>query len=89
MKSKIIFKRREDRETLERLKRWPSLFGRCKRVRIYSAEHGYYWRGEGRGYTPCAAESNVVDIHDAFNATKHCGPEKRIQFMFDEGEANG
>jgi hypothetical protein len=38
-------RRYDDRETLERIKRWPGLLIRFRRVRIYSAEHGAFWRG--------------------------------------------
>lgn len=77
----ISFKRRDDRETLERIKRWPSLKSRFKKVRIYSAEWGSYWRGKGNGYTSNPLESNVWDIEEAYMMTNHCGPEKRIQYV--------
>ena len=75
------FKRQGDRETLERIKRWPSLMNRFPRVRIYSAEHQAFWRGTGQGYTENPLESELWFIKDAFTRTKHCGPEKRIQFV--------
>ena len=77
----LAFKRYEDRETLERLKRWPGLFKRFQKVRIFSAEWGYFWRGNGIGYTSNPEESDVKTIEDAFKQTRHCGPEKRIQFI--------
>ncbi len=76
-----IFKKYNDRETLERIKRWPSLMHRFDTVRIYSAEHGAYWRGTGQGYTTEPNESNIWDIEEAFNRTKHCCPQKQIQFV--------
>ena len=76
-----IFKRYNDRETLERIKRWPSLMSRFDTVRIYSAEHGTYWRGTGQGYTTEPNESNVWEIEEAYNRTKHCCPQKQIQFV--------
>jgi len=77
----MIFKRYEDRETLERVKRWPNLRQRFKFVRIYSAEWGYFWRGAGNGYTSNPLESDVVSIDDAILYTMHCGKEKKIQYI--------
>ena len=74
-------KRRDDRETLERIKRWPGLVARFPRVRIYSAEWGAFWRGKGNGYTENAEESDVLEIGAAGAWTRHCGPEKQIQFV--------
>ena len=79
--SRFHFKRREDRETLERIKRWPSLKERFKRVRIFSAEHGYFWRGTGQGYTSNPLESEILDISEAYKMTNHCGPEKHIHYV--------
>ena len=76
-----LMRRYDDRETLERIKRWPFLVVRFPRVRIYSAEHGAFWRGKGNGYTENANESDVIDISDAMARTCHCGPEKQIQFV--------
>lgn len=77
----MMYRRYEDRETLERIKRWPSLKGRFNFVRIYSAEWGYFWRGDGRGYTSNQEESKVLTMEEALFATWHCGPEKQIQFV--------
>ena len=68
-------------ETLERIKRWPSLIKRFPYVRIYSAEHNAFWRGTGQGYTDDEDASDVLRIEKAFEMTNHCGPEKRIQFI--------
>jgi hypothetical protein len=81
-------RRYDDRETLERIKRWPGLLIRFRRVRIYSAEHGAFWRGKGNGYTANAAESDVWDIGAAVARTRHCGPEKQIQFVFADNAAH-
>ncbi len=75
------FRRLEDRETLERIKRWPRLKDRFRKVRIYSAEWGYYWQGTGQGYTGDSAKSAVLDISEAYRMTAHCGPEKKIQYI--------
>ncbi len=77
----MIYKKYPDRETLERLKRWTSLFHRFTKVRIYSAEYKLFWRGKGNGYTTNPEESNIWDIKEAFHRTCHCGKEKRIQFV--------
>lgn len=70
-----------DRETLERIKRWPSLKNRFPNVRIYSVEHMAYWRGKGNGYTNNESESDIWTCEEAFKRTNHCGPEKQIQFI--------
>ena len=76
-----IFHRHDDRETLERIKRWPDLCSRFTKVRIYSAEWGLFWRGKGNGYTENAEESDVLSVEFAVARTFHCGPEKGIQFV--------
>ncbi|WBA79595.1 hypothetical protein [Endozoicomonas sp. GU-1] len=81
MNTKISFTKRVDRETLERIKRWPGMKNRFPRVRIYSAEWGYFWRGTGQGYTSNPDESTVMSIDEALAKTRHCGPEKRIQYV--------
>jgi hypothetical protein len=75
------FKRRKDRETLERIKRWPKLIERFTRVRIFSVEHDAFWKGTGQGYTDKPEESTPLPMEDAFKRTKHCGKEKMIQFV--------
>ena len=70
-------------ETLERLKRWPSTMKRFPRVRIFSAEHGAYWRGTGQGYTDDPTASEVWDIEAAFERTRHCCEMKMIRFVPD------
>jgi hypothetical protein len=77
----VIYSRLPDRETLERLKRWPKLKKRFQRVKIYSAEWGAYWRGAGQGYTQNPIESETLDINVAFKMTRGCRSEKKIQFI--------
>ncbi len=48
------------------------------KVRIYSGEHGAYWREDGRGYTTDRSEAGVWWTSDALAATAHCGPEQKI-----------
>ena len=74
-------------ETLERLKRWPSLKRRVMQdaVKIYSGEHGGFWREGARGYTDRDGITKglsawVLPLEDALKETIHCGPEKRIEF---------
>ena len=75
------FRRYANKETLERIKRWPALLSRFPRVRIYSAEHGAFWRGTGSGYTDNPEESQVWMATEAFMKTRHYGPLKKIQFI--------
>lgn len=51
-----------------------------KRVFIWSAEHVAWWRPERAGYTRHIEAAGVYSFEDAWNATRHCGPEKRIAF---------
>lgn len=83
------FRRYEDRETLERIRRWPHLINRFPRVRIYSAEHGAYWRGTGKGYTSNPEESEIYWCRDAVHKTRHCEPEKHIQYIEAKRQRRG
>ena len=53
-------------------------------VRIWSSEHGAYWRPGGGGYTVHREAAGTWVSQDAFAETRHCGPEKRIWFVFVE-----
>ncbi len=78
----MIHNRHDTVETLERLKRWPTLVKRFKAVRIFSGQHGLFWRNAaGNGYTDDPADAEVMSCEVALQKTKHCGPEKRIQFV--------
>ena len=81
-----IYRRYTDRETLERLKQYPSMMNRFPKVRIYSAEWGAFWNGKGNGYTQDPQKSDVWSCEEAFRQTQHCGPEKGIQFVKVEKE---
>lgn len=74
------------RETLERLKRWPTLRAKYagKMVRIWSNEHEAYWRANGAGYTTDGLEAGLYDFADAWARTHHCDPSKRITFRSAE-----
>jgi hypothetical protein len=52
-----------------------------KRVLIWSGEHGCYWRPDRCGYTRRTDDAGIYEFHDAWAATSHCGPEKRIAFV--------
>ncbi len=70
----------EHAERLERVLRYPGIRAKWagRRVRIYSTEHRAYWRPNGAGYTTNESEAGV------WTETRHCGPEKGIQF-YDYG----
>jgi hypothetical protein len=48
-------------------------------VRIWSGEHGCWWRPNGGGYTTCEHSVGVYEGVDAWLRTRHCGPEKMIR----------
>ena len=77
-----VYRRRENVETLERLKRWRSLVtcARFHTVAIYSREHGAYWRPKGHGYTLKKSEAGRWSLITAWEMTNHCGPEKGIEY---------
>lgn len=72
--------------TLERLKEkagfsWMNNSKRLQRpVRIIGA--GWYWRKDRAGYTDCKCSAGIYEFGDAWNASSHCGPEKRIVYEF-------
>lgn len=51
-----------------------------RQVVIWSAEHCAWWRPKAQGYTINDDEAGIYDFADAYERTKHCGPEKRIMF---------
>lgn len=53
-----------------------------RRVRIWSGEHGAYWRPNGAGYVSEQAGAGIYRFEEAYRSTRHCGPEKRIAFEF-------
>lgn len=79
-------RQRPGTETLERLKRWPSLRKgwEGKQVRIWSAQWDMYWRDGGNGYTSDGLEAGVFMFEDAFGRTRHCGPEKQVHYRLVE-----
>jgi hypothetical protein len=70
------------RETLARILRWPHLAAPLagKTVRIYSGEHGGWWREHGAGYTEHECDAGLYTFEDALARTRHCGPEKWIVY---------
>lgn len=69
-------------ETLVRFKRWPRLKHNWvnKLVYIYSNEHFAFWRANAQGYTNSKEQAGVYTFEEAWAATNHCGPEKRIAY---------
>ena len=69
--------------TLEGMKRKDANHAKRARrlVYIYSGEHHAYWRPKAQGYTSNLNEAGVWLFPEAFAITKHCGPEKRIEFL--------
>jgi len=67
--------------TLERVKRSPRMVDYLSRklVRIWSGEHMAYWGPRNSGYFDLAG-AGFYDGDDAYLTTKHCGPEKKIEF---------
>lgn len=51
-----------------------------KQVFIWSCEHMAWWRPERSGYTIHIEAAGVYSFEEAWSATFHCGPEKKIVF---------
>lgn len=51
------------------------------KVLIRSSEHDCFWLENGCGYTSNAWDAGIYDFEDAFDHTKHYGPEKGIEFV--------
>lgn len=49
-------------------------------ILIYSGEHGAYWRPDCAGYIRSPEGAGRYSLREAIDATRHCGPEKRISF---------
>lgn len=47
---------------------------------IWSGEHGLYWRADAAGYTNQRDEAGRYTIGTAYAKTRHCDPDKRIEF---------
>lgn len=68
--------------SLEHFKRNPDRLPLGVRVRIWSAEHGAYWRPGGMGYTIHREAAGTWVSQDALAELRHCDPDKRIWFVF-------
>ena len=51
-----------------------------KNVRIYSRQWGSYWRHNASGYAERQEDAGVWRFESAWRMTRHCGPEKGIEF---------
>lgn len=49
-------------------------------VRIWSGEWKAFWRSNSAGYTYETDSAGLYSFEDAWKATSHCGPEKKIKF---------
>lgn len=52
-----------------------------RKVYIWSREHGAYWRPNAEGYTSDKTQAGIYGFEEAFDRTKHCGREKRIEYI--------
>jgi hypothetical protein len=52
-----------------------------QKVMIWSQEHSAWWRPDAKGYTELKREAWVIDFPMAYDHTKHCGPEKKINYF--------
>lgn len=85
-----LLKRKDGTETLERIKRWPTLADKFngKFVFIRSDQWGAFWGPNNSGYTDDKQKAGIYSFNDAFNATRHCGSEKGISFVVATAEYN-
>lgn len=72
----------DNRETLERVLRWPSLADKWagRAVRIWCGEVRGFWRPRAAGYTADVALAGTWEFDEAVKMTQHCGTEKCIEF---------
>ena len=49
-------------------------------VLIWSGEYRMFWGKNGSGYVQLPENAWQYSLADAFERTKHCGPEKQIVF---------
>lgn len=53
-----------------------------REVRIWSAEHGCWWRPGGAGYTQHIEAAGIYTFSDALSRSEHAGAEKKIFYAF-------
>lgn len=70
----------EECTTLEEAKAEGAPLRYAHGVLIWSGEHSLWWMANRAGYTPIRAEAGVYAPLDALHVTRHCGPEKEIEF---------
>ena len=72
------------RFTLEEIKKKPDFYlaaYSALKTRIYSKEHGSWWRKDASGYTNDIMDAWKITFEDAFKRTMHCDPEKGIELQ--------
>lgn len=52
-----------------------------RNVRVWTQEHGAWWRPDAQGYTDDDNQAWILDFPTAYERTKHCGPEKKINYF--------
>lgn len=50
-------------------------------VHIFSGHHHAFWRPDCKGYTDNWQEAGIYTLHQAYMETRHCGPEKEINYI--------
>ena len=51
------------------------------KTRIWSGEHGAWWRPSSSGYSTNIDDAGIYDHDDAVRRTRGCGPEKKIKLV--------
>ena len=66
-----------------------SLFVANPKCRIWSQEHGTWWRANASGYASDPCEAGVYDFSDAWRRSSHCDSSKGIVYEILEDSVKG